>query len=110
MDILGYQRMQSDFDDQFFDLRGESCFDQVRHILLHLSCTVGKLARLCEKHEHLLLKDEGAQFDMAGVNKEVMMAVIPDLFIHSLQLAACMDVSLSDTYMDRLKENQSKKK
>lgn len=109
MDISGYQRMQSDFDDQYFDLRDESCFDQVRHILLHLSCTVGKLARLCEKYEHALLKDKAAQFDVAGLNKEVMMEVIPDLLIHSLQLARYMDLSLSDLYVGRLERIRQKR-
>lgn len=102
MDVSDYQRMQSDFDDQYFDLKDESCFDQVRHILLHLSCTVGKLARLCEMHEHRLLKDKHVQLSMSDLSSEVMMEVIPDLLIHSMQLARCMDLSLSCLYMDRL--------
>lgn len=85
------QTFQKDFDEKYFEINHE--FEKLRHILLHLVKTLGKMATYCEIKEHGKIEPDASQL----VNE-----ILPDLFIHALQIANHYEVDLGQKYMERL--------
>jgi len=90
MNLQDRQRFQQEFDEKYFEINGD--FEKVRHILLHLVKTTGKMATYCEAMEH------GKETDPSQVVNEVL----PDLLIHALQIANYYQVDLGEKYADRI--------
>ncbi len=93
--LLDVQKYQAEFDAQWFDkeyFKNDKDFEKLRHILLHLMKTVGKMAAYCEMQEH------GKQ----GNVEELTNAVLPDLYLHALQLANLLQVDLGVKYEERM--------
>jgi len=89
------QKHQNDFDAKYFNTtyaKNDQDFEKLRHILLHLMKTVGKLATYCETLEH------GKQ----ASNDELVNAVLPDLYLHALQIANLLSVDLGKKYNERI--------
>src|ERR1700728_2905037 len=84
------QQFQNNFDEKYFEINGE--FEKLRHILLHLVKTTGKMATFCEAMEH------GKETNPSQVIDEVL----PDLFIHALQIANYYHVDLDEKYVERI--------
>jgi len=89
------QQRQAEFDVLYFDrdyFKNDQNFEKLRHILLHLMKTVGKISAYCEIQEH----GKSADVD------ELTNAALPDLYLHALQIANLFDVDLSKKYQQRL--------
>jgi|JI9StandDraft_1071089.scaffolds.fasta_scaffold10828_4 NTP pyrophosphatase (non-canonical NTP hydrolase) len=84
------QRFQEKFDERYFEIN--SGFEKIRHILLHLVKSTGKVATYCEATEH------GKEVDPLQVIDEVL----PDLLIHALQIANYYEVDLGKKYEERI--------
>lgn len=85
------QQFQKDFDEKYFEINQD--FEKLRHILLHLVKTTGKMATYCEVKEHGKIEPDPSQL----VNE-----VLPDLLIHALQLANYYHVDLGEKYAERI--------
>jgi hypothetical protein len=95
MSLLEVQKYQAEFDALWFDkeyFENDKNFEKLRHILLHLMKTVGKMATYCEMQEH------GKQ----GNVDELIHAVLPDLYMHALQLANLLQTDLGVKYEERI--------
>jgi hypothetical protein len=90
IDTKKAQEFQADFDDRFFEINGG--FEQVRHILLHLAKSTGKMATYCEAMEH----------GKKGDPSQIIDEVVPDLLMHALQLANLFRLDLSAKYEERV--------
>lgn len=84
------QQFQEQFDETYWFHRD---FEKLRHILLHLVKTTGKMATYCEIKEHGKVEPDPSQL----VNE-----VLPDLLIHALQMANYYQVDLSEKYVERI--------
>lgn len=101
-DIATCQTIQRVYDNDFFELASDP-FEQVRHICLHLACTLGKLSRYCEQKEHTIF--DRTEINQQNLEQTIINDVIPDLFIHSLQLANVYDLNLSNLFAARTSTN-----
>jgi len=84
------QKFQQEFDGEYFEI--DEGFAKLRHILLHLVKTTGKMATYCEAIEH------GKDYDSSSVINEVL----PDLLIHALQVANHFNINLEEKYFERI--------
>lgn len=92
LSMLEMQKFQMEYDEAFWFNRD---FEKVRHILLHLMDSVGKIAKYCESKEH------GNEPDASQLINEVF----PDLLMHSLQFANEFDIELGEKYEERINSN-----
>jgi hypothetical protein len=90
LDIREAQQFQREFDEKHFQLNHG--FEKIRHILLHLAISTGKMASYCETKEH------GKEPDP----QQLLDEVLPDLLIHALQIANHYDVDLGAKYEERI--------
>ncbi len=100
-ELAEMQKAQSEFDEKYFEINGG--FEKVRHVLLHLVKTTGKMATYCEAKEH--------GKEIPGP-EQVINEVLPDLLIHALQLANYYGIDLEEKYGERIRFiiNRSEKK
>ena len=96
-------KTQVSYDDFFFDLKGGSRFEKIRHINLHLTCTLGKLARFCEKAEHAIKNGEDPM--SLPENLIVKKEVIADLLSHAAQLGTLLETDLETAFLERIAYN-----
>ena len=92
LSMLEMQKFQKEYDEVFWFNRD---FEKVRHVLLHLMDSVGKIAKYCESKEH------GNEPDVSQLINEVF----PDLLMHALQFANEFNVELGPKYEDRINSN-----
>lgn len=91
LDTYSAQEFQESFDETHFEIN--QGFEKLRHILLHLVKTTGKMAAYCEAMEH-----ENRAADPSALIDEVT----PDLLIHALQLANYYQTDLGQKYNERI--------
>lgn len=91
MNTKDAQQLQESFDEKYFEINED--FEKLRHILLHLVKTTGKMATFCEVKEHGKIEPDPSPL----VNE-----VLPDLLIHALQIANHYHVDLGEKYAERL--------
>lgn len=82
-----------DYDSKYFEINHD--FEKLRHILLHLMKSTGKLASYCEIKEH------GKPADPIQITDEVL----PDLYMHALQIANLFEIDLGTKYEERIESN-----
>ena len=85
------QEFQREFDEKYFEINRD--FEKLRHILLHLVKTTGKMATYCEVKEHGKVEPDPSQ---------IVNEVLPDLLIHALQIANYYNIDLGEKYADRI--------
>lgn len=85
------QVFQRDFDEKYFEINHD--FEKLRHVLLHLVKTTGKMATYCEVKEHGKIEPDPSPL----VNE-----VLSDLLIHALQIANYYQVDLGEKYAERI--------
>lgn len=90
-DCKELQLFQKEFDEKYFEIN--EGFDKLRHILLHLVKTVGKMATYCEVKEHGKIEPDISQ---------LADEVLPDLLIHALQIANHYHIDLGEKYIERI--------
>ena len=103
LNLKEIQTLQEKYDSELFDLNTAPDFEKIRHICLHISCTLGKLSRFCEKKEHVLFKNRPG--DTAPLENKVSEEIIPDLLIHSAQLANILGDNLEELFKNRMASN-----
>jgi NTP pyrophosphatase (non-canonical NTP hydrolase) len=91
IDTRTAQTFQEEFDEKYFEINQD--FEKLRHILLHLIKTTGKMATYCEVKEHGKTEPDASQ---------LMHEVLPDLLIHALQIANYYDIDLGEEYKKRI--------
>ncbi len=84
------QQFQQEFDETYFEIN--EGFEKLRHTLLHLMKTTGKIATYCEAKEH------GKEPDTSQLLNEA----IPDLLIYTLQMANLYNIDLGEKYDGRI--------
>jgi hypothetical protein len=90
-DTKEVQQFQREFDAEHFQIN--EGFEKMRHVLLHLMKSTGKMAAYCEIKEHGKMEP----------NPKVLLdEVLPDLLIHALQIANQYDVDLGAKYKERI--------
>lgn len=89
-DFSDEQKFQKELDSKYFEIN--EGFEKLRHVLLHLMKTTGKIASYCEIKEH------GKDADLSPITDEVL----PDLVMHALQIANLFEVDLGEKYADRV--------
>ncbi|MCP5491681.1 MAG: hypothetical protein H7A40_01390 [Chlamydiales bacterium] len=87
------QRKQLDYDEEYFEIN--EGFEKLRHILLHLMKSTGKIAAYCEIKEHGREVSETQLLDEA----------LPDLYMHALQIANLFELDLGAKYEERIASN-----
>ena len=89
-DFSDHQQFQKELDGKYFEIN--EGFEKLRHVLLHLVKTTGKIAAYCECKEH------GKEGDVDPITDEAL----PDLVMHALQIANLFEVDLGEKYADRV--------
>ena len=99
--LRALQDLQRCYDDEMWDI-SEPAFSKLRHIHIHLSNTIGKMARALEPLDHQDHRSEG--INIQALNEE-LAPVVADLLIHAAQISSALDQDLSVTLMDRYRRN-----
>ncbi len=73
---------------------------QIEHCSFHLSKIAGLFSTYCEKMQH------GEPYD----TKKLVSERIPDLLIFALKFANIWKIDLEQTYLERLREVESRRK
>lgn len=92
MDIKDLQKLQASMDEKYWDHEGDSDMENIRHVTLHLTKLIGKMATYCEAAEH----------DKNPSSDQIKNECIPDLLMHSLRLANILNVDVKELYDGRL--------
>lgn len=90
------QKMQQDFDNEYFEINDG--FEKLRHTLLHLMKSTGRIATYCEAKEHGKSPD----------TNQMLHEALPDLLIYALQIANLYDINLGDAYEARLRVHKER--
>ncbi len=98
MQLTELQQYQRDYDKNFYEINSPD-FHKIRHILLHLTKTNGKLAAYCEAKEHRVNQNTSLDFEFSE-------EIIPDLLLYALQLANIFEVDLDEAYLKHLEANK----
>ena len=99
--LRSLQALQRRYDDEMWDI-DDPIFAKIRHIQLHLSITVGKLARALEPLDHREHRDE--QIDLADLT-DALGPVLADLVMHAAQLANAVGEGLPGALRARYQQN-----
>jgi NTP pyrophosphatase (non-canonical NTP hydrolase) len=99
--LCALEDLQQCYDDEMWDI-SDPAFSKLRHIHIHLSSTIGKLARALEPLDHQDHRSEG--IDVQALNEE-LAPVVADLLIHAAQISSTLGQDLSATLMDRYRRN-----
>jgi len=98
------QELQELYDHDMWDIEDPK-FEKIRHIHIHLSITVGKLARLIEPIDHKYHHGEAVPH---GDLLREMGPILADVLMHCLQLANLGDTTLSDMLLSRYRQNAAR--
>jgi hypothetical protein len=98
--LRALQRVQEDYDDDLWDIT-DPPFAYARHVHLHLSITVGKLARMLEPYDHVA--NSGSHSDVP--RGEDLEPIVADLLLHAAQLANEAGMDLGAVFASRYRQN-----
>jgi hypothetical protein len=101
--LRALQAIQAAYDAEMWDI-DEPVHAKVRHIHIHLSATVGRLASAIEPADHDLY--HGRQ--NGGVDAGAVGRLIADLLMHASQLASCYGVDLDAALAARYRSNAAR--
>lgn len=97
------QRVQVEYDKSMWDI-DDPVFANLRHIQLHLSITVGKLAKLIEPRDH----DTFHGRQVPEIASDDIAPIIADLLMHATQVANILDRDLADDFLARYRTNAAR--
>lgn len=89
------QKIQAEYDQLYWQHNTPE-FEKIRHIIVHISKLLVKLAEYCEKTEHRDIIDKS----------KIKEQVIPDLVLYSAQLSNLLELDLGDSYLKIIEENK----
>ncbi|CCH29361.1 hypothetical protein ABZ816_40110 [Actinosynnema sp. NPDC047251] len=102
--VEAMQRLQVLYDREMWDI-DDPAFTKLRHIHVHLSVTVGKLAKLIEPKDHL--SHHGEEIDVKQLESE-FSPILADLLMHASQLANLAESDLGQMLARRYKNNATR--
>jgi NTP pyrophosphatase (non-canonical NTP hydrolase) len=97
-------RLQQQYDDDMWEI-DEPAFANLRHIHLHLSSTVGKIAKIVEPRDHESYRGE---IPSVKAVKEELAPILADLVMHASQIARMVDGDLGLMIKERYRQNASR--
>ncbi len=101
--LRALQEIQAAYDAEMWDI-DEPVHAKVRHIHIHLSTTVGRLASVIEPADH----DAFHGRQTKDLDAEAVDRLIADLLMHAGQLANCYGVNLDAVLAARYRRNAAR--
>lgn len=101
--LRALQEIQAAYDAEMWDI-DDPVHAKVRHIHIHLSTTVGRLASAIEPSDH----DAYHSRQSRGVDAGAVCRLIADLLMHASQLANCYGVDLDAVLAARYRSNAAR--
>ena len=98
--LRALQEAQVQYDSEMWDISSPKLAN-IRHIHLHLSITVGKLAHLIEPQDHRFYRGESVE----DYNREDLLPIVADLLLHAAQIANLEALDLGDILATRYRQN-----
>lgn len=98
--LRALQVAQQQYDSDMWDI-SEPKFANLRHIQLHLSITVGKLAKLLEPQDHRVYNGR----DVEEFDQNEVSAIVADLLIHAAQISNIQRFDLGEALAGRYRGN-----
>lgn len=96
--------LQAQYDRDMWDISHPQ-FANLRHIHMHLSITVGKIARMIEPRDHSMYHGEVPDLDEIAHDIEPILA---DLVMHAAQIANMNNGNLGDMIRRRYRSNSAR--
>jgi hypothetical protein len=100
--LKALQQIQKRYDDDMWDI-DHPVHAKVRHIHIHLSTTVGRLASLIEPADHDAF--HGGEIADNAADPGAVANLVADLLMHAAQLANCYDLELHSALTRRYRNN-----
>ena len=98
------QELQREYDNAMWDIE-DPPHSKMRHIQIHLSSAVGRIADLIEPGDHR--SHHGAAVDVRSLKAD-LAPVLADLLMHAAQLANLVDADLGEALAARYRANASR--
>ena len=102
--LRAMQDLQNQYDEDMWDI-SDPAFANLRHIHLHLSKSIGKIAGLVEPRDHLIY---GGETPDVVAMREDLAPVLADLVMHAAQIATMVDGDLGEFIRDRYRTNAAR--
>jgi hypothetical protein len=102
--LRSLQDVQKIYDNDMWEIE-DPAFANLRHVHLHLSVTVGKLAKVVEPNDHKNYRSE--QVDVPSLSEE-LSPVLADLLMHAAQIANMLGADLGEMLVSRYKQNAAR--
>jgi len=99
--LRALQDLQGRYDDEMWDI-SDPVFSKLRHIHMHLSSTIGKLARAIEPADH---QDHRSELVEIRSLNDAISPLVADLLIHAAQISSALGQDLPELLMDRYRRN-----
>jgi hypothetical protein len=100
--LKALQEIQNRYDDDMWDI-DHPAHAKVRHIHIHLSTTIGRLASLIEPADHDAF--HGRDSTDSAADPGAVANLVADLLMHAAQLANCYDLELDSALARRYRNN-----
>lgn len=100
--LRALQQIQTRYDSDMWDI-DHPAHSKVRHIHIHLSTTVGRLASLIEPADHDAF--HGRESTDSAADPGAVANLVADLLMHAAQLANCYGLELDSALARRYKSN-----
>jgi hypothetical protein len=100
--LRALQQLQGRYDDDMWDI-DHPAHAKVRHIHIHLSTTVGRLASLIEPADHDAF--HGRESTASAAEPGPVANLVADLLMHAAQLANCYGLELDSALTQRYRSN-----
>lgn len=98
--LQALQAAQTWYDADMWEITDPK-FASLRHIHLHLTITIGKLARLLEPQDHCAYNGQ----DVEAFDPNEIRPIVADLLIHAAQIANIESLDLGQALAERYRGN-----
>jgi hypothetical protein len=100
--LKALQQIQDRYDAEMWDI-DQPAHSKVRHVHIHLSTTVGRLASLIEPADHDAF--HGREAAATTTDPGAVANLVADLLMHPAQLANCYGLELDSALARRYRNN-----
>jgi hypothetical protein len=102
--LRAFATLQRQYDADMWEIT-DPPFANLRHIHLHLSKSVGKIAGIVEPLDHNIYEGNVPDVDLT---KDELSPILADLVMHASQIATMVDGDLGEMIRDRYRANSSR--
>lgn len=95
------QKIQVAYDDEMWDIEN-TAHAKLRHIHLHLSATLGKLAKIIEPDDH---RDHRAEDVDVRAHTAELSPIVADLLMHCAQISNLVGGNMGESLTSRYIQN-----